>query len=92
MPRFDGRGPRGMGPGSGWGLGPCGAGRAWGRGGEYGWRAAAGRGYYPPYPVPYTAPVQPAPQDEKVFLEDQLSYLESEVKRIRERMDEIDKG
>ncbi len=91
MPRFNGRGPRGMGPGTGWGLGPCGAGRAWGRGGGYGygWRVPmADSGYYPPY----AAPVQPAPQDEKVFLQDQLDYLESEVRRIRERMDDIDKA
>jgi hypothetical protein len=27
MPRFDGTGPLGSGPGTGWGLGPCGAGR-----------------------------------------------------------------
>lgn len=95
MPRFDGRGPRGMGAGTGWGLGPCGAGRAWGRGGGYGygWRASMGRGgYYPPYPAPYAAPVQPDPQEEKEFLADQLQYLESELSRIRSRMDEIDKA
>jgi len=45
MPGFDATGPRGLGPGTGWGRGPCGAGmrrgaaRSWGqrfRGG--GWR------------------------------------------------------
>jgi len=32
MPRFNGTGPLGSGPGTGWGLGPCGAGMAWRRG------------------------------------------------------------
>jgi len=32
MPRFDKTGPLGFGPGTGWGLGPCGAGFGWGRG------------------------------------------------------------
>jgi hypothetical protein len=29
MPNFDGTGPRGMGPGTGWGLGPCGFRMGW---------------------------------------------------------------
>ena len=32
MSRFNGTGPRGMGPGSGWGMGPCGFGCGRGRG------------------------------------------------------------
>jgi len=36
MPRFDGMGPLGQGPGTGWGRGPCGAGRGYGR--DYGFR------------------------------------------------------
>ena len=32
MPRFDGTGPEGLGAGTGWGLGPCGAGMGWRRG------------------------------------------------------------
>jgi len=28
MPRFDGTGPMGQGPGTGWGMGPCGRGMA----------------------------------------------------------------
>ena len=39
MPGFDGTGPWGMGPGTGWGLGPCGAGR--------GFRRGFGRGFGP---------------------------------------------
>jgi hypothetical protein len=33
MPRFDGMGPRGMGPMTGRGMGPCGGGYGYGRGG-----------------------------------------------------------
>jgi hypothetical protein len=32
MPRFDGTGPMGYGPGTGKGMGPCGCGMGWGRG------------------------------------------------------------
>ena len=41
MPRFDGTGPLGYGPGTGWGLGPCGTGMGYGRrtaGRGLGWR------------------------------------------------------
>ena len=31
MPKQDGNGPVGMGPGTGWGRGPCGAGQGCGR-------------------------------------------------------------
>ncbi|GMX58366.1 MAG: hypothetical protein MCSN_0200 [Candidatus Microsyncoccus archaeolyticus] len=31
MPRFDRTGPLGYGPGTGWGMGPCGYGRGMGR-------------------------------------------------------------
>ncbi|MFW6123166.1 MAG: DUF5320 domain-containing protein [Thermodesulfobacteriota bacterium] len=64
MPRFDGTGPWGAGPGSGWGRGPCGTGRrrgfgayggggygpgGWGRG-RFGGRGRGGWGYGPgPY-------------------------------------------
>ena len=37
MPGFDRTGPLGLGPRTGWGLGPCGGGRAWGRGGRGRW-------------------------------------------------------
>ena len=47
MPGFDRTGPRGAGPRSGWGRGPCGAGMAFGRG----WRCF-GRGGNPEEEVP----------------------------------------
>ena len=38
MPRFNGMGPAGMGPGTGWGLGPCSGGMNRGMGYGFGWR------------------------------------------------------
>ena len=38
MPRFDGTGRLGSGPGTGWGMGPCGAGMRRGFGRGFGWR------------------------------------------------------
>lgn len=42
MPKYDGTGPQGMGPGTGRGMGPCSAGYVW-RGRGQGW----GRGLGP---------------------------------------------
>ncbi|MGQ9688617.1 MAG: DUF5320 domain-containing protein [Desulfobaccales bacterium] len=42
MPGYDGTGPFGAGPGTGWGMGPCGAGRR--RGGGRVWGRRFGRG------------------------------------------------
>ncbi|NLI95282.1 MAG: DUF5320 domain-containing protein [Synergistaceae bacterium] len=47
MPGFDRTGPRGAGPRTGWGRGPCGAGMAFGRG----WRCF-GRAWNPEEAVP----------------------------------------
>lgn len=46
MPGFNATGPRGLGPGSGWGLGPCGAGgrRGFSRGRGRGMGRGMGRG------------------------------------------------
>jgi len=46
MPGFNATGPRGQGPGTGWGMGPCGAGgrRGSGRGMGYGMGRGMGRG------------------------------------------------
>jgi len=80
MPRFDGTGPWGLGPGTGWGLGPCGAGRAWrktwGRG--FGWRRF---GAYP-----YQSLTK---EEEKKILEENLADLEQELKAIKARLAEL---
>jgi len=81
MPRFDGTGPLGLGPGTGWGLGPCGAGlawrRGWGRG--FGWRRFWRFWGYP----------QITKKEEKELLEEEMADLEEELKAIKERLAEL---
>jgi hypothetical protein len=81
MPRFDGTGPWGLGPGTGWGLGPCGAGmawrRGWGRG--FGWRRFWG------YPYQF----QISEKEEKEILEQDAKDLEEELKAIKERLSQL---
>jgi len=80
MPRFDGTGPLGTGPGTGWGLGPCGAGRAWRRG----WGRGFGRRRFGVYPY------QPLnKEEEKKILEENLADLEEELKAIKARLAEL---
>lgn len=79
MPRFDGTGPLGYGPGTGWGIGPCGAGMAWrmgfGRGGAggIGWRRFFTR------------------KEESGVLKEEVEALESELKAIKERLAELER-
>lgn len=77
MPRFDGTGPWGLGPLTGWGLGPCGAGRAWRRL----WGRVPRVGYFGAYS--YSA------KEEKEWLEDELKLLEEEMKEIKARLNEL---
>lgn len=83
MPRFNGTGPWGSGPGTGWGLGPCGAGRGWRRGG------GRGRGFWGYGPAGY--PCQPAitKKEEKEILEDEVAGLEEELKAVKARLSEL---
>lgn len=73
MPRFDGTGPLGFGPGTGWGLGPCGAGMGWRRGfgRGFGWRRF------------YTR------KEESEVLKEETEILEEELKAIKERLAEL---
>jgi len=73
MPRFDGTGPWGMGPGTGWGLGPCVAGM--------GWRRGAGRGFG--WRRFYTK------KEESEILEEDVKDLEEELKAAKERLTEL---
>ena len=85
MPRFDGTGPGGLGAGTGWGLGPCGAGMGWrrgfgrGYGRGFGWRGYGGYPYQP----------QITKKEEKDMLMDDAKDLEEELKEIRARLTEL---
>ena len=86
MPAFDGTGPLGMGPGTGWGMGPCGAGMAWRRG--LGRGLGYGRGFGRRF---WRYPYQPqiTKKEEKEMLEDEVKDLEEELRAIRARLAEL---
>ena len=78
MPRFDGTGPLGYGPGTGRGLGPCGAGM--------GWRRGAGRGYgrfwgYGPWRI--------TQKEETEMLKDEAEALKEELEEVKKRLAEL---
>jgi len=83
MPRQNGTGPTGMGPGIGWGMGPCGGGMAYGRrrggGRGFGWRRFWG--YYPAQNM--------TKKEETDILSEEAQVLEEELKAIKSRLDEI---
>lgn len=82
MPRFDGTGPFGFGPGTGRGLGPCGAGMAWRRGWGKGFGRWVGWKRFGNYPFV-------SGEEEKEWLEEELKDLEEEAKEIRVRLAEL---
>lgn len=79
MPRFDGTGPLGLGPSTGWGMGPCGVGMG------MGWRRGFGRGFGRFWKFGY----QITKKEEKEVLEEEVEILEDELKAIKERLAEI---
>lgn len=82
MPRFDGTGPLGYGPGTGRRLGPCGAG--------IGWRRGFGRGYgRPSCWGPYDTPYRMTQKEETETLRNEAEILEEELKEIKERLAEL---
>ena len=85
MPRFDGTGPLGSGPGTGWGMGPCGAGMGWRRGFGRGYGRGFGRREYGGYPYQ----PQITKKEEKEMLMDDAKDLEEEIKAIKARLDEL---
>lgn len=70
MPKYDGTGPRGIGAGTGWSLGPC--------GGGMGYRRGFGRGYG--FRRVWTK------KDEVGAMEEEQKILEEELKVIREEL------
>ena len=89
MPGFDATGPAGYGPGSGRGLGPCGAGRAYRRGYPmgYGRGFGRGRGFCWNY---YAEPEPLSKEAEKQLLEAELKRLEAEKAEIERRLNSIE--
>ena len=79
MPGFDGRGPMGQGPMSGRGMGPCARGSGRGMRGGRGWFCR----------MPFTEPVALSQAEQKKILEAEKEELEFELKRIKEKLDEI---
>jgi len=73
MPKFDGTGPLGSGPGTGRGMGPC--------GGGMGWRGGFGRGFG--CRRFYTR------KEESEILEEETKVLQEELKAVKERLVEI---
>jgi hypothetical protein len=103
MPGYDGTGPLGAGPGTGWGLGPCGAGRRRGfsrfgqgvRGfqpsvGEWGRTRWGRRAYGYRSFGPGAGPAYGAPQDEARALKKEAAYLQSELEAIQRRLAELE--
>lgn len=99
MPRFDRTGPRGEGPMTGRGLGPCGRGlgfrRGFGRGAGFGRGRGFGRGFRRGYAYDYApvAPVAPAltKDQEKAILEDEMKILQEDMEAIKERIKQLEK-
>lgn len=79
MPGFNGTGPRGFGPGTGRGLGPCGAGQArgFGRGRGFCWwrRPLAGKIM--------------SRREERSLLEQEEQTLQEELEGIKKRKEEL---
>ena len=71
MPRGDGTGPMGTGPGSGWGNGPCRAACAW-----LGSRRGMGLGANPPTPA-----------QQKELLEKQKELIDSQIRLLDRQQD-----
>ncbi len=104
MPGFDGRGPFGRGPMTGWGRGYCGGygygrgfggyrGVGWGgRFGGYGLGRGWGAGRFAA-PGWWTAEAPFTTREEEMdYLRNEASILEQELRSIRERLDALEKN
>ena len=84
MPRYDGTGPFGSGPSTGWGMGPC----VWPAGRQgmgMGWQRGFGRGFG----RFWRFGSQITKKEEKDVLEEEAGILEDELKSIKERLGEL---
>ncbi len=82
MPRYNGTGPSGSGPSTGWGLGPCGGGTANGRRG--GGRGLGWRRFWGYYPTPALSK-----KDETETLSEEAKIMEEELKNVKSRLAEL---
>jgi len=83
MPKFDRTGPRGLGPMTGRGMGPCGRGYGFGR----------GMGFGPGYGFQDSCPAFPyrnmTKKEELDVLENESEALQEELESIKERIKEL---
>ena len=82
MPKFDGTGPRGMGPRTGKGFGPCGQGLGWRR--RFGGGRGIGKG------LGWNRPQ--TPKDQLKALDDYKKTLEEELKNVDKEKKELNKA
>ena len=82
MPGFDGTGPLGLGPKTGWGFGPCGLGLAWRR------RFGPGRGLgrYFRWRWPQTK------EEQKKALAEYRKALEEELEDVKKEEEELNQA
>jgi len=93
MPGRDRTGPMGYGPGTGWGAGPCAdnpnpyiPGRGFGMGCGRGRGFRGGMGHQARWGGPF---VQPTPQEERSFLENQMEALQNSLNFVNQRLEEL---
>lgn len=98
MPCRDGSGPGGLGPRTGRGFGFCSGfshpgntpGRGFGRGGGRGFGRGFRAGFGFSMPDAFIQSPQYSPEEEKKYLENQISTMEKTVKELKKRVEEID--
>jgi hypothetical protein len=84
MPGLDGTGPRGYGPLTGGGFGPCGRGLAFRRGFGRGFGLRGPRGFQT------TEPINLTKEEQKKILEAELKEIEAEKQEIEKRLKELE--
>lgn len=85
MPRFDGTGPWGSGPGTGWGKGPCGAGMGWRRGRRIFGRGFGWRRFWNSSDAPQSK------KEEADALSEEAAVLQQELDAIKAHLAELNK-
>lgn len=77
MPNFNGTGPLGQGPGSGWGRGPCGGGMARRRGWGRGWFGG------------FFGQPKMTEKEEAEMLSEEAKALEQELEEVKTRLSQL---